>query len=223
MPGSPKGPTGRNDNRRSSGTRQSASSGPVQPPRNKPTPKKPSFARRRILALVLLGSLLALIVWALTWLVGLVRGSLEDNVNPPASVEPTDAPFTGQPATCDLSVVEWSFAAAAGTAGERVPFQFTVTNNGEIPCLIDAGAASLVFTVSSGDDEIWSNAHCSSSELKLLLGSGDSTERQVVWGGERSVTGCAAVDSDVQPGTYKATVTYDGVEIPEGNLIFDLS
>lgn len=194
---------------------------PRQGPPRKGAPKKPNFAARRILALLIVAALAALIVWAGVSIYRFVGQSIEANAAAPEIV-PTDAPFTGQPTACDAEVVDWVFAAQPGNAGERVPFQVTITNGGEIPCLVDAGAASLVFEVTSGDDEIWSNAHCSSDEHRLLLGAGDSTEQAVIWSGGRSAPGCAAVEATPEPGTYKVTVTYNGVEVPEGTMVFDL-
>lgn len=196
----------------------------ARPVPKKPGPKGPNFAARRILGLVLIAGVIVLAVWGGIKLFSFVWSTVADRVaaDSAPSEEPTDGPFLGQPTTCEMDVVDWAFSVNADTAGSRVTVPYTVTNNGEIPCLIDGGASSLVLTVTSGDDRIWSNADCSSNELKLLLGAGDSTERTLVWGGERSVPGCGSVDSPPQPGTYKLVVSYDDYEIPHGVQVFDL-
>ncbi|SNU01961.1 hypothetical protein SAMN06298212_12121 [Ruaniaceae bacterium KH17] len=190
----------------------------------KPQPKKPNYAARRILALVLIAGVITAAVFGGIWLFGFVKTVLSDRLSPDptVTVEPTDAPFTDQPTACDLNVTEWTFSVDAGEAGAKTNIPFTVTNNGEIPCLINSGASSLVLTVTSGDDRIWSNADCSNDDLQLLLGAGDSTERWPVWAGNRSAPGCTKVDAVPEAGTYRLQVTYNGIEIPEGDKTFEL-
>lgn len=202
-------------------TRSAAPGKKAAPQRKPPAPNKPNFAGRRLIAFLVLAGLVALFVWGVISIVSFVRDSIAQN-EAASEVVPTDAPFTDQPTACDPGVVEWVISAQPGSAGERVPFRFTITNSGEIPCLVDAGATSLVINVTSGDDEIWSNAHCSSDEVALLLGAGDSTEREVTWGGGRSAPGCATVEATPEPGTYKVEMTYNGATIPEGTMVFDL-
>lgn len=214
--------SGSTQKRSGSSSRQPRSQGSTRKPNGATRKKKPNFAIRRLLALLVLGAVIALAVWGVIHFVGWVADSLDERTTDIEATPPPDAPFTGQPVGCEPDVTDWTFSIDRADAGERMPINFSVTNDGAVPCLIDAGPASLVFTISSGDDEIWSNEHCSSEELMLLLGAGDSTDRSTYWGGGRSEPGCTAVDAAPQPGTYRLSVTYEGEELPEGAKAFDL-
>src|SRR5665648_64203 len=159
--------------------------------------------RRRAIALVLLAGLVGGIGWGAVLLFGVVKGSFGSPAAAQSSATPT-APSTAQPVACAPDSLIWSLTHDAATAGAAVDFAITVTNGSGLSCLVDAGAQTLVLTIVSGTDPIWSNAHCGSADsFPLLLGPGDSTERTVTWGGARSAAGCVPVDSPVLPGTYQ--------------------
>lgn len=165
-----------------------------------------------------------LLVWGAVWLFGWVSSILAERQSAPAPQEETETYFTGTPVACDPDALTWTFSPPSGSAGSRIDFAYTVTNEGEVPCLVDASPQNMVFSVASGDDSIWSSAHCGSSDpVPLLLGIGDSTARTRTWGGERSTTGCGSADGAVNAGTYQLTVMYGAVEVPAGKIFFQLN
>ncbi|NLI17919.1 MAG: hypothetical protein GX427_03800 [Actinomycetales bacterium] len=190
-----------------------------------PSARRPGRAvlwRRRAVALLVVFALLGGAVWGVMWLVGYVRETVSSARAAEASATPT-GPSTAQPVACDPAALEWALALDGGAAGSRVTFTLDVVNGSAVSCLVDAGP-SLVLTVVSGEDRIWSNADCSGGEeVRLLLGPGDATQRAVVWNGQRSVPGCGAVDSPVLPGTYQVGLAYAGSEVAEASTVFVLN
>lgn len=177
--------------------------------------------RRRLIALVVLVALVVGAGWGVVWLVGLVRGSFEAARAAEASQTPT-GPSTAQPVACGPEALAWTLAQSGATAGGNVTFTLDVTNLSDASCLVDAGP-SLVLSVVSGSDPIWSSADCGDGEeVRLLLGPGDSTQRTVTWGGTRSAPGCVSVESPVLPGTYQVATRYAGLDVPSAAAVFEL-
>lgn len=187
-------------------------------PRGRP---KAVFWRRRLLVLGVVALLAVGLVWGVGRLLGILGEAWEAAVAN-QQAEPTDT-STAQPVACPPDALEWQLSHDAGTAGSPVRFEFTVENLSGRACLIDAGAQTLVLTVVSGEDRIWSNAHCGSADpVRLLLGPEDATTRAVTWPGARSAPGCAAAEGAVLPGTYQLGLAYARVEVPEAAAVFTL-
>lgn len=198
--------------------------------------RKPNYALRRALAVVVLLAALAFIVWAVIALVGIIRdavsGGGEPTPEPTATVQPTAEPTptalsTAAPLPCTFEDLTWAAtsSADAGTtvAGTPVTWTFTFTNNSHLACTVDFGPQVVVQTVTSGTDLIWSSAHCGSPVgVLLLLGPGDSTTRTQTWDGTRSQEGCTPVGSAPQPGTYVVTTEFGGFAIAEASTSFNL-
>ena len=80
-----------------------------------------------------------------------------------ASTEPTeestgpDEEALANPVACqpDAVSVELGLSGGEVPAGSRVEVPVTITNTGQVPCLLDVGNASLELVVSSGADTVW--------------------------------------------------------------------
>lgn len=82
---------------------------------------------------------------------------------------------------------------------------------GEADCTVDAGLSERVVTVHSGNDNIWSSAHCDTAGSRtLLFATGDQDEMIVPWQSTRSTKDCENDLPELKPGTYYAVVSYDG-------------
>ncbi|GAA4418499.1 hypothetical protein GCM10023169_08150 [Georgenia halophila] len=178
------------------------------------------------MALVLLVGLLGGAVWGASALAAVASnwaGDLfadaEPGKGPPAEDEETLPPRPDRCAPGDLDV---AMAPRAGSGA--TDFALTIVNDSETPCLVDAGAASLVLTVHSGDDRIWSTGDCSAgaAEHMLLLAGGDTTEHTVTWSGQRSEPGCPSGQPAAEPGTYRVATTLDGARLPTAEASFTL-
>lgn len=187
-------------------------------PARTPTGRKAVYVRRRVVALLAVGVLAAGLVWGLGKVFGILRSAWADAVA--EQTAPRAEPV--QPGPCPPADLRWTMAPQSSRAGSPVEFVLTVRNGSPESCLVDAGA-SLVLTVTSGDDSIWSTAHCGTGEsVPLLLGPDDEATRTVTWQGSRTAPGCTEVSSRVHSGTYRVDMTYDSVEVPEGSAVFAL-
>lgn len=181
------------------------------------------YWRRRAIALVVVIVLGAGAVWGMGRLFGILGDAWAAAVSEQLAAATPSGMSTAQPVACPSDALSWELAHDAGAAGASVRFALTITNVSGEACLVDAGAATLVLSVVSGEDLIWSNAHCGSSDpVRLLLGPEDSTTRTVTWQGTRSAPGCASVESAVRPGTYQVGLDYAAVEVPEAAAVFTL-
>ncbi len=103
--------------------------------------------------------------------------------------------------------------AAEYEPGRAVQLDVTVRQSGGRPCLVDGSDAGRQVLVYSGDELVWSSAHCGSTERLLLMSTGDEDPSRLVrWDRHRSVEGCAPDQPEVDPGTYTAVVSIAGVD-----------
>ena len=198
--------------------------------------------RRRIVALLVLLALVAGVVWGVSALVRTLtaQGAEADT----ASAE--DAGASAAASAADDSAASSAGVAAqeepagpvdpgkcsprdldvrlSATPGQPTSFAVTLTNRGEVACLLDAGAASLVLTVHSGEDRVWSSGDCVAApeERELLLDAGDSTETEIRWDGTRSAKGCPGGQGAAQPGSYRVAATLGGASLPAADTSFTL-
>ncbi|MCK6209771.1 hypothetical protein KZX45_04355 [Georgenia sp. EYE_87] len=195
--------------------------------------------RRRIVALIVLLALVAGLVWGVGALVrtltaqgaedgtssaqGSAGAGSEDDAGPASSAgaaeeEPAGPVDPGKCSPRDLDV------RLSATPGQPTSFAVTLTNRAEVACLLDAGAASLVVTVHSGEDRVWSSGDCvvEPAARELLLDSGDSTETAIRWDGTRSAKGCPGGQGAAQPGSYRVAATLGGASLPAADTSFTL-
>lgn len=178
--------------------------------------------------LVALVAILVLIGWGL-WALWQALFAGDDAGAQPAEVTETlaesasDAPVGGDPVACSSENLSLAMTTTGRYAGAPVDFTVELTNNGQTDCLIDAGAGNLVVQVTSGNDSVWSSAHCAAEESRmLLLGPAGTSEALLTWPGTRSAEGCPEGAGVVQPGTYRAALVLDGVELGDTASVFAL-
>ncbi len=185
-----------------------------------------TFRRRR----VVVGVLALLVVAAVAF--GVVRGVpvLLDRFgsdDSDATAEPTadstgpDEEALANPVGCQPDAVSLELGLASGevAAGSRVDVPVTITNTGQVPCLLDVGNASLELRVTSGDDTVWTTAQCPASgdERQILLAAGAVEENTITWSGRRSAADCPSDTREARAGTYRVQVNLavDGGEVTE--------
>ncbi len=182
------------------------------------------YRRRRLVALLIVLLVVAGIAWGVTTLLG--GGQQADAVPAgPSTEEPSSAPATpGEVVPCSAADLSTSLALdpPAPVAGEGLTLDVTVRNDGELPCLLDAGPGSLVASVSSGSDPVWSSAHCAGDASKeLLLDTDTETSVAVPWNGSRSAEGCPGEQDRAGAGTYRVSLALAGEPLEE-NRVFTL-
>ncbi|GIG37471.1 hypothetical protein [Cellulomonas pakistanensis] len=175
-------------------------------------PPRVYWIRRTVVLLVLV----LVVVLAVFGVRALTGGGGDD------AAAPTDGTTVEQPTAeeseagtpvCEPAAVGVQLAADATTypAAALPTFTVTITNTGDVACLLDAGEAQRQVLVTSGSDRIWASTDCASGEaLQLLLAPGQADERPVQWDRNRSVEGCAPDQPAAQPGTYQAVLTLAG-------------
>lgn len=143
------------------------------------------------------------------------------------STEPTeegtgpDEEALANPVTCQADAVSLELGLAGGevAAGSRVEVPITITNNGQVPCLLDVGNASLELVVTSGEDTVWTTAQCPAArdERQILLATGAAEQATITWSGRRSAADCPSDTRDARAGTYRVqvSVAVDGGAVTE--------
>lgn len=202
-----------------------SSTTPGRRPASRPSPAV--YRRRRLVALLVLLLLVAGAVWGVSVLLG-GRGSA--GAAAPATTaaadgtETTEAPSSGEVVPCVAENMATTLVLEPTTpaVGAGVRFQVNLRNSGELPCLVDAGPASLVAAVSSGADPVWSSAHCADDAThELLLDAGAETAVTVSWNGRRSAPGCPGDQREAAAGTYRVTLSLGGEPLdPERGRVF---
>lgn len=114
---------------------------------------------------------------------------------------------TGGPAgPCQLSLTLTSRAAAYAN-GEKPDFSVAVVNRGAVDCTADLGPKSLIVTVFSGPDRIWSSADCGGAQDLRAIPPGGVLQIPITWSRVRSQPGCTGPATEAALGTYNATAT----------------
>jgi hypothetical protein len=130
--------------------------------------------------------------------------SLDDAPTGPPTEEELANPVDCRPSAIGLTI---GLASTTVAAGATTPVPVTVTNTGQVPCLVDVGA-QLVLTIYSGDDLVWTSQHCAAGGARrILLDIGGEDVTSVRWAGTRSAEGCPADQPVAAPGSYRAVVT----------------
>lgn len=193
------------------------------------------YWRRRVVVLVLLVVVLALAIWGASALVGALRGDASsadapaptpatpadaDGTDPAAGTAPTTPAAdagTGQaqgeaevpPCGADVTVVAATADAATYALGATAKLGMTITNNGTVPCTLDAGSAALELLVVSGEDRIWSSDDCQEAAenrpTTVEPGEAGMLASSVEWPLTRSAQGCADGLPELKAGTYQLT------------------
>ena len=146
----------------------------------------------------------------------------------PAATEAPDAavdPAATDPATapaCDATSLQVEAITSAGSydSGEEPELSLTVTNIGTVPCTLNAGTSTQVFTVTSGADVYWTSTDCQTgaadAEVTLEPNKPVSSQTPVVWDRTRSSPEtCEITNREAVPGdgaSYYLTVSVGGVD-----------
>jgi hypothetical protein len=98
-----------------------------------------------------------------------------------------------------------------------------VRNASDQPCRLRTAPALRTWTISSGADEVWRSADCTTSGVagRTRLGRGKTVAYALVWNRHRSAAGCPATTPTAAPGTYRLKVTVNGVAAP--TVVFHLT
>ncbi|GAA4160754.1 hypothetical protein GCM10022286_17260 [Gryllotalpicola daejeonensis] len=110
------------------------------------------------------------------------------SAKPVTSASPK-APVAGQPCAPANVDVEAITDASRYASGARPLLSLSLTNTGSTMCTIDAGTATMVFTITSGSDAYWTSTDCQSNpvhtDIKLEPGKTLQTA-PIAWDRTRS-------------------------------------
>jgi hypothetical protein len=129
--------------------------------------------------------------------------------------------------TCGPDDVEVTTVAnPSDYPGGALPnFDVDIEHVGNSPCLLDTANEGTELLIVSGSDRIWSSADCPADSpinaRQFLLQPEATEEFQVTWPRTRSSEGCNPVSAVPLPGTYRATLTIQG--IPSAEAVFRLA
>ncbi|WP_454041416.1 hypothetical protein [Cellulosimicrobium sp. Marseille-Q8652] len=170
--------------------------------------------RRRVVAVALLAALVVALVLLGQVVVRAVQPMLGGGAPQEGRTAPPTPEAAGPPQDCGAASLELSVAPAKAefTENEAVALAVTMRHVGARPCLVDGSDAVRRVLVRSGDELVWSSAHCASGENLLLMSRGDEVAATVRWDMRRSVEGCAPDQPVAAPGTYTALVSVAGVD-----------
>lgn len=180
------------------------------------------YWRRRLMVLLGLIAVVVIIVLIVT------RPGSADAENEPGATEtnqPTDgepsAPAApGEPAECNPAVLQLDAVTDKSeyAAGETPMISMTLTNNGTVPCTINAGTDVQELVVGSGEDQYWSSKDCqtnpAAAPITLEPGVPQSTS-PIPWERVRSsVDTCDQERPEVTAGgaSYHLTVRLGDIE-----------
>ena len=194
-----------------------------------PVGSQPSKVYRRRRLVVGLGLLLVLVLLILIVL-NIVRpaaGDGEPSGTPTAEATSAAAKASASapaadPLKCDPASVqvEATTDKVNYEPGAQPMLSLSVTNIGDEPCVLNAGTATQVFTVSSGPDVYWTSTDCqqdaSDADIILQPGKPLSSGAAIAWDRTRSgPETCGDATRDAAPAggaAYNLSVTVDGIE-----------
>jgi len=140
------------------------------------------YARRRVLALAAAVTVVALIWLGISGTANLLGEGTGSISEPEQTDEATESPMatsTEEPIACPPgSVMAEAFVGnddgrqQSFQSGETPLIWYSLTNLGPVPCVFNAGARVTFFTISSGEETIWSSRDCDrtgDSDLTVLL------------------------------------------------------
>ena len=144
-----------------------------------------------------------------------------------ASPDPTTIPteptaVDGDPCSPEKILVEAITDKSAYEAAEQPQLSVTITNTGKNICVLNAGTAQQVFTITSGDELYWTSTDCQvdpiDAEVSLTPGTPISSAVPIVWDRTRSSPEtCAGPRETVPAGgaSYHLSVSVDSFESAE--------
>lgn len=142
---------------------------------------------------------------------GMFGASEPETTEPSDTASGPDEVALSNPVACagDAVSVELGLQATEVDAGSKVEVPITITNTGQVPCLLDVGNAQLTMAVTSGNDPIWSTDQCPAgrAEHRILLAVGGVQENTITWSGRRGAQDCPDDTHEARKGTYQVEVS----------------
>lgn len=137
----------------------------------------------------------------------------------PSSSSKPVAVADGSPCDPANITVEALTDAPDYAADQHPQLSLGLTNNGPTSCVIDAGTAKQVFTITSGDDVWWSSTDCQTgaadAKVTLKAGATEKSAAPLSWDRTRSAADTCESDSREEApadgASYHLTVTVDGI------------
>lgn len=139
-----------------------------------------------------------------------------------AAPDPTTIPteptaVDGDPCSPEKIVVEAVTDKSAYEAAEQPQLSVTITNTGKNICVLNAGTAKQVFTITSGEELYWSSTDCQvdaiDAEVSLTPGTPISSSVPIVWDRTRSSVDTCDGPRETVPAdgaSYHLEVSVDG-------------
>lgn len=139
-----------------------------------------------------------------------------------AAPDPTTIPteptaVDGDPCSPENIVVEAVTDKSAYEAAEQPQLSVTITNTGKNICVLNAGTAKQVFTITSGEELYWSSTDCQvdaiDAEVSLTPGTPISSSVPIVWDRTRSSVDTCDGPRETVPAdgaSYHLEVSVDG-------------
>lgn len=183
-----------------------ASGNPKQISKN-PSPKKPRYWLRRLIALILL-VLFILLVVLIGWM--LWKGgefayhyfSTRDKGEVTRAVSPEDSVVDPVPCTPDMLKLTVLPSSPSLTEGTPLNLRGTLENTGKVPCYIKDGTGLASWVITSGKDTVTDYSTCSPSQGdRLLLPVDYKWNIDWKWDGNNHGADCKA-NVPAKPGNY---------------------
>jgi hypothetical protein len=187
------------------------------------------YWRRRLVVGLGLLLVLALLLLVISFIMRPAAGTGEPGGTPTPEAgtastgsEASASGAAADPAACEPASVqvEATTDAVSYEPGAQPRLSLSVTNIGELPCVLNAGTATQVFTVSSGTDVYWTSTDCQQeagdTDVTLQPGEPVSSGEAIAWDRTRSSPEtCDDATRDAAPAggaAYNLSVTVDGIE-----------
>ena len=175
-----------------------------------PRPARVYWARRLVLLAVV-----AIVVVLLAHECG--GGTTSGGASPPATPAPSATASATPITVTDCRRRDLAVTAATDSstypAGALPRLSAVVRNASDQPCRFRTTPAQRVWTVVSGQDQVWTSTDCaqSGSPAKARLRPGRTIAYALVWNRHRSAKGCPSTTPEAGPGTYQLHVSVNGV------------
>ncbi|GAA4178249.1 hypothetical protein [Gryllotalpicola koreensis] len=139
------------------------------------------------------------------------------SAKPASTPTSTPKPVAGKPCASSNVDVEAITDASSYRSGARPLLSLSLTNTGQVMCTLDAGTATMVFTITSGKEPYWTSTDCQSNpvhtDIKLEPGK-TLTTTPIPWDRTRSSkTTCGGARPAVPAGgaAYHLSVSVAGI------------
>ncbi len=190
------------------------------------------YWRRRIV----IGAALVIVIAVLWVLITSPRGDDKGSATGPStspnvttSVDVSSSPgvtLDVDRACTDVDVAVTAAASSSTFAAGALPvFNVTVTMTGLSPCKLSVTPENSSLAIRSGSDRIFNSTDCPAdatvTQREFILQPGMEDQAfQLTWNRKRSAEGCTTVTAEPRAGTYRATVTLQGIAAEEA--VFNL-